>query len=89
MPRARFQKIPVPLLVIPFAENLSECVVHVDDAQARGTDLKLPPYTQGAVTLGVNSTKDQNVQAAIRLQQLATTQSVSFIAPPEALFTGS
>ncbi|KAI6756012.1 hypothetical protein HG530_011748 [Fusarium avenaceum] len=99
MVRARFQKSPVPLLASPFADNLSECVVYIDEAHTRGTDLKLPPYAQGAVTLGISSTKDQIVQgkcialsadyimlttlAAMRLRQLATTQSVSFIAPPE------
>ncbi|KAG5659115.1 hypothetical protein KAF25_000317 [Fusarium avenaceum] len=74
MVRARFQKSPVPLLASPFADNLSECVVYIDEAHTRGTDLKLPPYAQGAVTLGIT---------AMRLRQLATTQSVSFIAPPE------
>lgn len=99
MVRARFQKSPVPLLASPFADNLTKCVVYIDEAHTRGTDLKLPPYAEGAVTLGISSTKDQIVQgkcikisvnsiklsviAAMRLRQLATTQSVSFIAPPE------
>jgi hypothetical protein len=99
MVRARFQKSPVPLLASPFADNLDECVVYIDEAHTRGTDLKLPPHAQGAVTLGISSTKDQIVQgkyiklsadsialtivAAMRLRQLATTQSVSFVAPPE------
>ncbi|KAM0185118.1 hypothetical protein ACHAPI_012283 [Fusarium lateritium] len=83
MVRARFQKSPVPLLASPFADNLNECVVYIDEAHTRGTDLKLPTYAQGAVTLGISSTKDQIVQAAMRLRQLATTQSISFVAPPE------
>ncbi|KAH7263807.1 hypothetical protein BKA59DRAFT_520863 [Fusarium tricinctum] len=83
MVRARFQKSPVPLLASPFADNLTNCVVYIDEAHTRGTDLKLPTYAEGAVTLGISSTKDQIVQAAMRLRQLATTQSVSFIAPPE------
>jgi hypothetical protein len=99
MVRARFQKSPVPLLASPFADNLNQCVVYIDEAHTRGTDLKLPTYAQGAVTLGISSTKDQIVQgkcielsanniiltiiAAMRLRQLATTQSVSFVAPPE------
>ncbi|KAF4448734.1 very large low complexity protein [Fusarium austroafricanum] len=83
MVRARFQKSPVPLVASPFAEDLSKCVVYIDEAHTRGTDLKLPAYARGAVTLGISSTKDQIVQAAMRLRQLATTQSVSFVAPPE------
>jgi hypothetical protein len=83
MVRARFQKSPVPLLASPFADNLKECVVYIDEAHTRGTDLKLPTYAHGALTLGISSTKDQIVQAAMRLRQLATTQSISFVAPPE------
>lgn len=81
--RARFQKSPVPLLASSFVDNLNECVVYIDEAHTRGTDLKLPIYAQGAVTLGIGSTKDQVTQAAMRLRQLATTQSIAFIAPPE------
>ncbi|KAF4338326.1 very large low complexity [Fusarium beomiforme] len=83
MVRARFQKAPVPLLASPFADNLEHCVVYIDEAHTRGTDLKLPPYATGAVTLGLGQTKDQTVQAAMRLRQLGSTQSVAFIAPPE------
>ncbi|KAF4949086.1 hypothetical protein FGADI_9160 [Fusarium gaditjirri] len=83
MVRARFQKAAVPLLASPFADNLEKCVVYIDEAHTRGTDLKLPTYAQGALTLGISSTKDQIVQAAMRLRQLATTQSISFVAPPE------
>ncbi|KAF5529463.1 hypothetical protein FNAPI_13867 [Fusarium napiforme] len=83
MVRARFQKTPVPLLASSFADNLDKCVVYIDEAHTRGTDLKLPVYAQGAVTLSINSTKDQITQAAMRLRQLATTQSIAFVAPPE------
>ncbi|KAF5716816.1 hypothetical protein FMUND_6112 [Fusarium mundagurra] len=83
MVRARFQKSPVPLLASSFADSLDKCVVYIDEAHTRGTDLKLPIHAQGAVTLGINSTKDQITQAAMRLRQLATTQSIAFVAPPE------
>ncbi|KAL2761066.1 hypothetical protein ACRALDRAFT_1045793 [Sodiomyces alcalophilus JCM 7366] len=81
--RARFQKGPMPLLASPFADNLEKCVVYIDEAHTRGTDLKLPPNARGAVTLGLGQTKDQTVQAAMRLRQLGSTQSVTFVAPPE------
>ncbi|KPM34431.1 hypothetical protein AK830_g12142 [Neonectria ditissima] len=83
MVRAHFQKTPVPLLASPFAENLEPCVVYIDEAHTRGTDLKLPVHAKGAVTLGLGQTKDQTVQAAMRLRQLGSTQSVAFIVPPE------
>ncbi|RKL21540.1 hypothetical protein BFJ72_g14826 [Fusarium proliferatum] len=83
MVHARFQKVPVPLLASPFAENLEQCVVYIDEAHTRGTDLKLPVHARGAVTLGLGQTKDHTVQAAMRLRQLGSTQSVAFIVPPE------
>ena len=52
-------------------------------AHTRGTDLRLPKFTHGALTLGLGQTKDATVQAAMRLRQLGTTQSVTFMAFPE------
>ncbi|KAE8377081.1 hypothetical protein BDV26DRAFT_293508 [Aspergillus bertholletiae] len=72
-----------PLVSTPFAENMENCVVYIDEAHTRGTDLKLPPNARGALTLGLNQTKDHTVQAAMRLRQLGTTQSITFISPPE------
>jgi hypothetical protein len=77
------QGYKVPLLASPFAENLKGCLVYLDEAHTRGTDLKLPVDARGALTLGLNVTKDQIAQAAMRLRQLGTTQSVVFFAPPE------
>ncbi|PHH61174.1 hypothetical protein CDD81_697 [Ophiocordyceps australis] len=76
-------KEAVPLLATPFAENLSECLVYLDEAHTRGTDLQLPKKAHGALTLALGQTKDHTVQAAMRLRKLATTQSISFWAPPE------
>lgn len=52
----------VPLLASPFAENLGDCLVYLDEAHTRGTDLKMPPNARGALTLGLSQTKDQTVQ---------------------------
>ncbi|KAL1647080.1 hypothetical protein SLS58_002850 [Diplodia intermedia] len=57
----------VPLLASSMLNNLSECLVYLDEAHTRGTDLKLPA----------------DARAAMRLRQLATTQSIVFFAPPE------
>ncbi|KAK6601216.1 hypothetical protein H4I96_06557 [Botrytis cinerea] len=73
----------VPLLATPFAENLEDCLVYIDEAHTRGVDLKLPQQAHGALTLGLGQTKDHMVQAAMRLRQLGTTQSITFFAPPE------
>lgn len=51
-----------PLLVSAFAQKLEKCVVYLDEAHTRGTDLKLPINTRAAVTLGPGLTKDRLVQ---------------------------
>jgi hypothetical protein len=50
------------LLISPFAQQLDKCFVYLDDAHARGTDLKLPIGSRAAVTLGPKLTKDRLVQ---------------------------
>ncbi|KAK1139534.1 hypothetical protein N8T08_000674 [Aspergillus melleus] len=73
----------VPLLASSFANDLDKCLVFLDEAHTRGTDLKFPPSSRGALTLSLGQTKDHTVQAAMRLRQLGTSQSVVFIAAPE------
>jgi hypothetical protein len=77
------QGTTMPLLVSPFAEDLSEVLVYIDESHCRGTDLMLPDNARGALTLGVSLQKDTLIQSAMRLRQLATTQSVAFFVPPE------
>jgi hypothetical protein len=72
-----------PLLASPYADDLSTCLVYLDESHTRGTDMKFPPNARGAVTLSLGQTKDHTVQAVMRLRQLATTQSITFFAPPE------
>lgn len=52
----------VPLLATPFIDNMENCLVYLDEAHTRGTDLKLPAEARGALTLGLNQTKDHTVQ---------------------------
>ncbi|KAK6334542.1 hypothetical protein TWF730_003756 [Orbilia blumenaviensis] len=73
----------VPLLATPYAEDSGECLIYLDESHTRGTDLKMPRKARGALTLGLSQTKDHTVQAAMRLRQLGTTQSIMFFAPPE------
>ncbi|KAF2797566.1 hypothetical protein K505DRAFT_358267 [Melanomma pulvis-pyrius CBS 109.77] len=79
----RGTKNSVPLLATAFVDNLDNCLVYIDEAHTRGIDLKLPQGARGALTLALGQTKDHTVQAAMRLRQLATTQSLSFFASPE------
>ena len=64
----RATKKTVPLLATPFAENLSNCLVYLDEAHTRGTDLKLPANATGALTLALNQTKDNTAQGMWRLE---------------------
>ena len=53
----------VELLVSsPYLEQLGRCVVYLDEAHTRGTDLKLPPDSRAVVTLGPRLCKDKLMQ---------------------------
>ena len=52
----------IPLLASPFAEDLGECLVYLDEAHTRGTDLKFPADACGVLTLGLGQPKDHTVQ---------------------------
>lgn len=49
----------------PYADQLDVCIVFLDEAHTRGTDLRLPEYYRAAVTLGANLTKDRLVQGRV------------------------
>ncbi|KAI6451532.1 hypothetical protein MCOR17_009703 [Pyricularia oryzae] len=67
----------------PFATALDVCLVFLDEAHTRGTDLKLPDDYRAAVTLGAYLTKDRLVQACMRMRKLGKGQTVVFCIPPE------
>ena len=46
----------------PFAQQMDQCLVYLDESQTRGTDLKLPIDYRAIVTLGPGLTKDRLVQ---------------------------
>ncbi|KAI9655790.1 MAG: hypothetical protein M1821_005225 [Bathelium mastoideum] len=73
----------VPFLASPFVDNLTDVLVYLDEAHTRGTDLKFPRDARAALTLGLGMTKDALVQAAMRMRQLGTTQSVGFFTSRE------
>ena len=52
----------LPMLSSPLCQQLDRCVVYLDHAHTRGTDIKLPIGSRAAVTLGPKVTKDALVQ---------------------------
>ena len=50
------------LVSSPYLEQLGRCVVYLDEAHTRGTDLKLPPGSRAVVTLGPRLCKDKLMQ---------------------------
>ncbi|KAK1992439.1 hypothetical protein LX36DRAFT_704109 [Colletotrichum falcatum] len=50
----------------PFAGQTDVCLVFLDEAHTRGTDLKLPGNYRAAVTLGANLTRDRLVQDVLK-----------------------
>ncbi|TDL21943.1 hypothetical protein BD410DRAFT_828691 [Rickenella mellea] len=67
----------------PFNQQLDQCLVYLDDAHTRGTDLKFPRGSRAAVTLGPKVTKDRLSQGCMRMRGLGSIHSVMFIGPPE------
>ncbi|KAI1633478.1 hypothetical protein F4809DRAFT_623049 [Biscogniauxia mediterranea] len=67
----------------PYCHQLDLCLVFLDEAHTRGTDLKLPKYHRAAVTLGAGLTKDRLVQACMRMRKLGQGQSVVFCVSEE------
>ncbi|KAJ3543984.1 hypothetical protein NM208_g3286 [Fusarium decemcellulare] len=67
----------------PFADQLDQCLVFLDEAHTRGTDLKLPANYRALVTLGAGLTKDRLVQACMRMRKLGKGQTVVFCIPRE------
>ncbi|KAI0468184.1 hypothetical protein F4859DRAFT_517375 [Xylaria cf. heliscus] len=72
-----------PLQVSPYINQLDLCLVFLDQAHTRGTELKLPLNYRAAVTLGAGLTKDRLVQACMRMRLLGQGQSVIFCVPQE------
>lgn len=51
-----------PFQTSHFAQQTDKCLVFLDEAHTRGTDLKLPQEYRAAVTLGAKLTKDRLLQ---------------------------
>ncbi|EGO28636.1 hypothetical protein SERLADRAFT_413465 [Serpula lacrymans var. lacrymans S7.9] len=67
----------------PYNQQLDQCLLYLDDAHTRGTDVKLPAGFRAAVTLGPKVTKDRLAQGCMRMRKLGNGHSVMFFAPLE------
>ena len=52
----------LPMMSSSLSQQLDRCVVYLDHAHTRGTDIKFPLQSRAAVTLGPKVTKDALVQ---------------------------
>ena len=60
--------ITQPMSSSPLSQQLDRCVVYMDHAHTRGTDIKFCVGSRAAVTLGPKVTKDALVQGLYRLR---------------------
>lgn len=72
------------LMDSPFSHQLDQCLVYLDEAHTRGTDLKLSDR-QAAVILGPKLTKDKLVQGCMRMRRLGEGHSLIFLASDEVM----
>ncbi|RDW94330.1 hypothetical protein BP5796_00093 [Coleophoma crateriformis] len=71
------------LVASPFVKQMDQCLVFLDEAHTRGTDLKLPSEYRAMVTLGPDLSKDRFIQACMRMRKLGQGQSVILCGPNE------
>ncbi|KAG6369456.1 hypothetical protein JVT61DRAFT_14826 [Boletus reticuloceps] len=71
------------LLSSLLAQQLNQCVIYLNDAHTRGTDIKFPIGFHAAVTLGPKVTKDRLAQGCMRMRKLGHGHSLMFFAPLE------
>ena len=68
-----------PMSSSPLSQQLDRCVVYLDHAHTRGTDIKFPIGSRAAVTLGPKVTKDALVQGLSRFCGSITKSHALFI----------
>jgi len=67
----------------PYVENMSNCLLYLDEVHTRGSDFVLPLETTALLSLGKGMSRDKFVQACMRLRQLGRGQKLSFVAAPD------
>lgn len=72
------------LIDSPYADRLDQCLVYLDEAHTRGTDLRIPD-AQAVVTLGPKLNKDKLVQGCMRMRRLGDGHTLIFMASDEVV----
>ena len=67
----------------PYCEDMSRCLLYLDDIHTRGSDFRLPLNARAVLTLGKGLQKDKFVQACMRMRQLGRGQSLLLVASRE------
>ncbi|KAF2423513.1 hypothetical protein EJ08DRAFT_652773, partial [Tothia fuscella] len=67
----------------PCRLRMGEVLVFLDECHTRGVDLPIYSGARAALTLCTQLNKDKLTQAALRLRQLGSGQSICFFGPPE------
>eukprot|EP01034_Spumella_vulgaris_P031843 gene31843-39333_t len=57
-----------------------DCFVYFDESRCRGSDMKLLPHASALLTLGLKICKDKVMQAAGRMRQFGSGQTVMLVA---------
>lgn len=68
----------------PYRDQLSRCLVYLDDVHTRGTDLKFSQGWKACVTLSDDIERDKTVQDCMRMRQLGSGHSIAFWASHKA-----
>ncbi|KJZ71036.1 hypothetical protein HIM_09563 [Hirsutella minnesotensis 3608] len=66
-----------------YAQQLGVCLVYLDEAHTRGTDLRLPANYKAFVTLSPCLNKDKLAQAGMRMRRLGEGQSLVYFVPED------
>ena len=71
--------ITQPLSSSPLSQQLERCIVYLDHAHTRGTDLRFPIGSRAAVTLGPKMTKDNLVQGSYLFHHSAAPEDSQLV----------
>lgn len=72
-----------PFQTSHFAQQTDKCLVFLDEAHTRGTDLKLPRDYRAAVTMGAKLTKDRLLQGMDSNKPSPPPVFALFLTPPQ------
>ena len=86
MVKTKFGEKATSFHLSPYADDMSKCLLYLDDVHTRGSDFRLPIQARALLTLGKGMSKDKLMQAGMRMRQLGRGQSLFFVASQEVHF---